>query len=103
MERLIAHDPDPESRLAYLLRLPLGEGMVFRTARRAIDLVLDRSRENRSQIVFTTARGREAVFWQSPRTRKQTCPDVRTPTARAAGIAELHIVVDSHEQSRVDR
>src|SRR5690242_19400344 len=27
----------------------------------AIDLVLDRGRENRSQLVFTTARGREAV------------------------------------------
>ncbi|MGH3835090.1 MAG: ERCC4 domain-containing protein [Pseudonocardiaceae bacterium] len=135
MELLIARNPDPESRLAYLLRLPLGDGMVFRTSgtwprtkalycypvepsewpqtpdivehvpvrscvRRgaAIDLVLDRSRENRSQIVFTTARGRDAVFWQSPRTRKQARPDVRTPTARAAGITELEIVVDSHEQ-----
>ncbi len=135
VELLIARNPDPESRLAYLLRLPLGDGMVFRTAgtwpratalycypvassewpqtpdivehvpmrscvRRgaAIDLVLDRSRENRSQIVFTKARGRDAVFWQSPRTRKQARPNVRTPTARAAGITELEIVVDSHEQ-----
>jgi len=135
VELLIAHNPDPESRLAYLLRLPLGDGMVFRTSgtwprtkalycypvdatewpetpdiveqvpvascvRRgaAIDLVLARSRENRSQIVFTTARGRDAVFWQSARTRKQARPNVRTPTARAAGIAELQIVVDSHEQ-----
>lgn len=48
--------------------------------------------------MFTTARGREAVFWQSARTRKQARPNVRTPTARAAGIAELEIVVDSHEQ-----
>jgi hypothetical protein len=55
----------------------------------AVDLVLDRVRENRSQIVFTTARGRDAVFWQSPRTRKQARPDVRTPTARAAGLAEI--------------
>ena len=44
-----------------------------------------RSRENRSQLVFTTARGRDVVFWQSPRTRKQARPNVRTPTARAAG------------------
>src|SRR5689334_4917406 len=29
----------------------------------AIDLVLDRGRENRSQLVFTTARGREVVLW----------------------------------------
>ena len=64
----------------------------------AIDVICDRARENRSQLVFTTARGRDAVFWQSPRTRKQARPNVRTPTARAAGIAELQIVVDAHEQ-----
>jgi len=100
---LIAANPDPDSSLPYLLRLPLGGGMVFRTSgtwprtkalychpvpltdwpqdaellervelrscvRRgaAIDLILDRGRENRSQIVCTTARGRDAVFWQSP-------------------------------------
>ena len=135
MELLIAANPDPDSRLAYLMRLPLGDGMVFRTSgtwprtkalycypvavdewpadpdivervrlrscvRRgaAIDLILDRGRENRSQLVFTTARGRDAVFWQSPRTRKQARPNVRTPTARAAGIGDLEIVADSHEQ-----
>jgi len=135
VQLLIARNPDPDSRLPYLLRVPLGAGLVFRTAgtwprtnalycypvsdsewpaepeiveqvpvrscvRRgaAIDLVLDRARENRSQLVFTTARGREAVFWQSARTRKQARPNVRTPTARATGIAELEIVVDSHEQ-----
>ncbi len=118
MELLIAVNPDPDSKLPCLLRLPLAGGMVFRTSgtwprvkalycypvsagewpgeaaivervalrscvRRgaAIDLVLDRGRENRSQIVFTQARGRDAVFWQSPRTRKQARPDVRTPTA----------------------
>jgi len=127
---LIAANPDPDSSLPYLLRLPLGGGMVFRTSgtwprtkalychpvpltdwpqdaevlervelrscvRRgaAIDLILDRGRENRSQIVFTTARGRDVVFWQSPRTRKQSRPNVRTP-----GIPILEIVVDSHEQ-----
>jgi len=47
----------------------------------AIDLILDRSRENRSQLVFTTARGRDAVFWQCPRTRKQARPNVTIPTA----------------------
>lgn len=135
MELLIARNPDPDSRLRYLLLLPLAGGMVFRTSgiwprtqalycylvsadewpedpdiveraglrscvRRgaAIDLVLDRRRENRSQIVFTKARGRDAVFWQSPRTRKQARPNVTTPTARAAGIPELEIAVDSHER-----
>ena len=134
-EMLIATNPDPESRLPYLLRLPLGDGLVFRTSgtwprtkalychpvpttdwpdepeiveqvavractRRgaAIDLVLDRARENRSQIVFTQARGREVVFWQSPRTRKQARPNVSTPAARAGGLAELEIVVDTRER-----
>jgi hypothetical protein len=64
----------------------------------AIDVVADRGREQRSQIVFTTARGREMVFWQSARTRRQARPDVRLPTARAAGVAELEIVVDAHER-----
>ena len=132
---LVARNPDPGSRLPYLLRVPIGRGMVFRTSgtwpraralycypvgpdewpsepevveqaavrscvRRgaAIDLVLARGRENRSQLVFTQARGRDAVFWQAPRTRKQARPNVRTPTARAAGIGELEIVVDTRER-----
>jgi hypothetical protein len=135
MELLIAVNPDPDSKLPFLLRIPISGGLVFRTSgtwprtkalychpvpaeewpdqpeiveqvtlrscvRRgaAIDLVLDRSRENRSQLVFTTARGRDTVFWQSPRTRKQARPNVRTPTARAAGISDLHIIIDTREQ-----
>lgn len=135
MELLIARNPDPDSALPYLLKLPLGDGLVFRTkgtwprtsalychpvpatdwpavpdlvervplracTRRgaAIDVVADRGREQRSQIVFTVGRGREMVFWQSPRTRKQARPDVRLPTARAAGIDELEIIVDAHER-----
>lgn len=134
-ELLIAVNPNPDSRLPYLLRLPLGGGMFFRTSgtwprtkalycypagaeewpaepeivervpvrscvRRggAVDLVLDRGRENRSQLVFTKARGRDAVFWQSPRTRKQARPNVRVPTARAAGVDHLEIVVDTRER-----
>ncbi len=134
-ELLIARNPDPESRLPFLMRLPLGDGLVFRTAgtwprtkalfcypvtvdewpgepeivervpvracvRRgaSIDLVLARGRENRSQLVFTTARGRDAVFWQSARTRKQARPNVNMPTARAAGIVDLQIIVDSRER-----
>src|SRR6266508_1934777 len=64
----------------------------------AIDLVLDRTRENRSQLVYTMARGRQVVFWQTARVAKQSRPGVRTPTARAAGVPDLEIVVDSHEQ-----
>jgi len=48
--------------------------------------------------VFTTARRREVVFWQSPRTVKQSRPGVRRPTARAAGIPELEVLVDIREQ-----
>ena len=136
VELLIARNPDPDSTLPYLLRVPIGaDGLLFRTkgtwprtsalychpvalsewperpeiveriplktcARRgaAIDVVADRGREQRSQIVFTSARGRAMVFWQSPRTRRQARPDVRLPTARAAGVAELEIVVDAHER-----
>ena len=135
VELVIARNPDPESRLSYLLRVPLGAGLVFSTAgtwprtkalychpvglehwpdepeivervalrscrRRgaAVDLIADRTRENRSQLVFTTARGRDAVFWQTPRVRKQARPQVRTPTARASGVIELEVVVDAHER-----
>jgi len=63
----------------------------------AVDLVLDRGRENRSQFVFTTARGREMVFWQSARTSKQARPGVRVPTARASGH-QLHVVADTRER-----
>ena len=136
MQLLIARNPDPDSTLPYLLRVPIGaDGLLFRTKgtwprtsalychpvalsdwperpeiverialksceRRgaAIDVVADRGREQRSQIVFTTARGRAMVFWQSPRSRRQARPDVRLPTARAAGMAELEILVDAHER-----
>lgn len=64
----------------------------------AIDIVADRGRESRSQLVFTTARGREMVFWQAPRTSRQARPNVRVPTARAAGLPQLAIVVDAHER-----
>jgi hypothetical protein len=63
----------------------------------AIDLVLDRGRENRSQFVFATARGREVIFWQTARTAKQARPAVSVPTARASGRV-LEILVDSHER-----
>ena len=132
---VIARNPDPDSTLPYLLRLPLGSGLIFRTKGTwprtsalfcypvprsewpaepdvveriplrscvqrgaAIDIIADRGREHRSQIVYTKARGRDMVFWQSPKTRKQSRPNVRVPTARAAGIAELEILVDAHER-----
>lgn len=131
---LVAKNPEPDSRLPYLVRLPLGErGMVLKArevwprtskvychrtdawpetleivdraptvscVRRgaAIDLVLDRGRENRSQFVLSFAKGREAIFWQTGRTARKARPDVRTPTARAAGLGGIEIVMDVHER-----
>ncbi len=132
-EFVIAKNPDPDSTLPFLVRLPLSSGPVVlkvkdtwpRTAKiychpsndwpsepqivervatrscvrrgAAIDLVLDRGRENRSQFIFTKARGRDMVFWQSARTSKKARPNVSVPTARASG-RQLEIVVDSYEQ-----
>ena len=65
----------------------------------AIDLVLARGRENRSQFVLTHVRGgREAIFWQTGQTAKQARPRGSLPTARAAGRNDLTILVDSHER-----
>lgn len=79
----------------------------------AVDLVLDRARENRSQLVFTRMRtGREGIFWQSSRTVRQARPGIRVPTRRASSHAELPILVDTRErypyrfarqQARVER
>src|SRR6185312_10020494 len=63
----------------------------------ALDLVLERARENRSQLVLTRARGREVIFWQSPRTNRQARPQVALPTRRASGRV-LEIIVDSRER-----
>jgi hypothetical protein len=130
---IVARNPDPDSSLPYLVRIPLGPaGVVVKTrepwprankvychraeswpadaevlerhavrscSRRgpAIDLVLARARENRSQLVITRARGREVIFWQSPRTARQARPGVHLPTARAHGQV-LEILVDSGEK-----
>jgi hypothetical protein len=64
----------------------------------AVDLVLDRARENRSQFVFTTLKGgRRGIFWQSARTARKTRPGLRLPTARSAA-GPLEIVVDTRER-----
>ena len=134
----VARNPDPASRLPYLVRLPLPDGdlvlkarepwprtgavychpadgewpdppeaaelverVPVRSCRRrggAIDLVLDRAREHRSQLVFTRVRGRQVIFWQSPRTARASRPGVRVPGRRAAGLEELTILVDTRER-----
>lgn len=70
---------------------------------RAVDLVLDRGRNNRSQFVFTEphaarANGRPMIFWQTARTVRSARPGQRMPTQKVAGLEELAIVVDTRER-----
>jgi hypothetical protein len=77
------------------------EAVPVRACRRrgvAIDLVLERPRENRAQFIFTTARGRDVIFWQSPRTTARSRPGVRVPTRRASGLQTVTILVDTRER-----
>lgn len=132
----VAANPDPDSTLPFLIRLPLPDGELVLKARDswprtakvychcahegwppepelveqvpirscqrrgvAIDLVLDRPRENRSQLVFTKIQGgREGIFWQSARTTRQARPGIRVPRRRAAELAQLTILVDTRER-----
>src|SRR5262249_37491163 len=131
----VARNPDRDSSLPYLLRVPVDGAWMLLKAREpwprtakvychrfdawpadaevvedvkvrfagwrgpALDLVLDRGRENRSQFVFARGRGgREAVFWQSPRTTTASRPGVRIPQRRAAGVGRLAIVQDTRER-----
>lgn len=135
---LVARNPDAESSLPYLLRVPL-EGDVLlkarepwpatarvychplaqwpaeaevveevpvrRCARRgqAIDLVLDRARNNRSMFVFTEpyagrGGGRPMIFWQTARTARRARPGQRAPARRASGLEHFEIEVDTNER-----
>ncbi len=147
---LIARNPDAESTLPFLLRLPLGAGLILkardtwpRTARVychradgewpfdpeivesvpvvecrrhgvAVDLILDRPRENRSQFVFThLPSGREGIFWQTRKVASTARPGARIPGRRISDLGtELLILVDTRErypyrfakqQARIDR
>src|SRR3954449_8249105 len=135
---VVARNPDEESSLPYLLRIPLGGGLVLKGAEpwpvssrvychplddpgpevalevleevgvrmcawrgRAVDLVLDRARHNRSQFVFTTARGRPAIFWQTPLVSRRR--RARVPPAAGPSVSrELVIEVDTREQRPYD-
>jgi len=82
------------------------EQVAVRECRRrgtAIDLVLDRARENRSQIVFTEPNagrrgGRPMIFWQTARTARRARPGQRVPTRRASDLKTLTIDVDTRER-----
>jgi ERCC4 domain len=66
----------------------------------AIDLVLDRHQQNRSQFVFTRLSGdREGIFWQTAKTTRKARPAYRMPTGRPAGLdGGLHILIDTRER-----
>lgn len=131
----VAINPDSDSTLPFLIRLPLATGELVLKARDswprtakvychraeswpqkpeiveqvpirscqrrgvAIDLVLDRARENRSQLVFTRIQGgREGIFWQTARTTRQARPGIRVPRRLASGLTELTILIDTRER-----
>jgi ERCC4 domain len=128
----VARNPDAESRLPYLVWLPIEGGLVLKAretwprasrvfcshegtpwdesagvvdeaevllCRRrgaAIDLVLDRTKLARSQFVFTNARGRPAVWWQTQQTAQFANPGARVPRGRASG--PFQVAVDTRER-----
>ena len=130
---VVARNPQEDSRLPYLVRLPLEHGVVLKarapwpaTARvychrfeqpwpenveivdeapvlvcrrrgPAVDLILDRPRQARSQFVFTQVKGREAIFWQTQKTARAANPGGRVPRGRV--LAEpATITVDTRER-----
>ena len=128
----VARNPDAESKLPYLIWLPLDGGLVLKAretwprvsrvfcahdatawsddaevvdqapvllCRRrgaAIDLLLDRPALSRSQFVFTQARGRPAIWWQTQKTAQAANPGARIPRGRAAG--PLTVAIDTREK-----
>ncbi len=129
---MVARNPDQQSRLPYLVHIPVGGGLVLKVkdtwprssriychpyesdwdptlelvdevrvvlCRRrgaAIDLILDRPRLSRSQFIFTEARGREAIFWQTQKAAQAANPGARVPKGRT--IESLRILVDTRER-----
>lgn len=66
----------------------------------AVDLLLDRKREFRSQFVFTRmARGREGIFWQTRKVASTARPGARIPGRRISDLpGRLTILVDTRER-----
>lgn len=131
-EFIVARNPDPESRLPFLLRLPLDGGIWLKAkeswpratrvychasdppdltalevlervvasacVRRgpAIDLVLARGTNKRSQFVFTSHRGRPIILWQTPKSASAARPGLRVPFTRAASAATF--CIDTRER-----
>jgi len=130
---VIAKNPDADSSLPYLVRLPVDGGVILKvrntwptTARvychphpgpwpepaeivdqvpivscrrrgPAIDLVLDRPRQDRSQFVFTESKGRAMIFWQTRSVAMKANPGGRVPQRRALSSG-FTIHVDTREK-----
>lgn len=63
----------------------------------AIDLVLDRPKQERSQFVFTESRGRPVIFWQTRIVAMKANPGGRVPQRRAL-TSGFTIHVDTREK-----
>jgi hypothetical protein len=63
----------------------------------AIDLVLGRAKQDRSQFVFTESRGRSMIFWQTRTVAMKANPGGRVPQRRALS-AGFTIHVDTREK-----
>jgi hypothetical protein len=65
----------------------------------AVDLVLDRGRESRSQFVFTRLpSGREGIFWQTRKVASTARPGARIPGRRIADLdVPMVIRIDTRE------
>jgi hypothetical protein len=132
-EFVVARNPQADSKLPYLVQLPLDGGLVLKTREKwpvsarvychrfeepwpadaevverepvrlcrrrgaAVDLVLVRGTQARSQFVFTQVRGRNAIFWQTQQTAKSANPGARVPRGRALS-GPLAVLVDTRER-----
>lgn len=129
---IVARNPDQESKLPYLVYVPIDGGLWLKTkeswpraarvychpadiertddleilervgvrscVRRgvAIDLILARGNNKRSQFVTTTFRGRRMILWQTPKVATAARPGVRIPAARASRVETIY--VDTRER-----
>jgi hypothetical protein len=79
---VVARNLDPDSRLPYLVRLPIDDGLILKVR----------------DTWPRASRGREGLFWQTRKVVTTARPGARIPGRRASGNIELVIVVDTREQ-----
>jgi ERCC4-type nuclease len=71
---------------------------VLSCARRGpvVDLVLERGQNRRAQFVFTSARGRAMIFWQTAKAAASARPGLRVPNRAARALDR--ITIDTRER-----